>query len=44
LFNGGGKCFLPRFLGQIEIAEQADQCREDPTRLSAKDFLDHGAE
>jgi hypothetical protein len=41
LLKGGGICLLPRFFCQIEIAEQADQCREHPTRLPAKDFLDH---
>jgi len=32
--------FLQRLLGEIEIAEQADQRREDPARLGAVDRLD----
>ncbi len=40
LFDRSRKGVLLRFLGQIEIAEQTDQSREDPTRLPAKDFFD----
>ena len=40
LLQRGGECFLPRLFGQIEIAEQADQCCENTTRLSAKDCFD----
>src|SRR5580658_1679819 len=40
LFDGRRKGVLPRLLGPIEIAEQADQCRQDTARLSAK-YLIH---
>src|ERR1700724_1278312 len=36
----GGKGSLPSLFGQIEIAEQADQGCQNPTRLSAKDLCD----
>jgi hypothetical protein len=40
LFHRGCECLLARLFGQIEIAEQADQCREHTTRLPAKYLLD----
>jgi len=40
LFYGSSEGLLPRLFGRIEIAEQADQCCENTTRLSAKDFFD----
>jgi len=40
LLHGGREGFLPRLFSRIEIAEQADQCCENTTRLSAKDFLE----
>ena len=43
LFQRGGEGLLAGLLGQIEIAEQADQGCENTTRLSAKYFLMHGA-
>ena len=34
--------FLQRILGEIEIADEADQGRQRPARLVAKDFFDLG--
>ncbi len=44
LFDGRREGVLLRLLGQIEIAEQADQGCENPTRLSAKYFFNHLAD
>jgi hypothetical protein len=40
LFNGGGEGIMQRFLGQVEVAEQANQRGKDATRLRAVDLLD----
>mgnify|MGYP003694247669 CR=1 FL=1 len=37
------KCILQRVLGEIEIADEADQRRQRPARLVAEDFFDLGA-
>ncbi len=43
LFEGGGEAVLHRLLGQVEVAKQADQGREDPPGLLAVDRFDiHG--
>jgi hypothetical protein len=40
LFDGRGERILQRLLGEIEVAEEADQGREDAARLRAIDRLD----
>ena len=40
LLECSGKGFLRRLLGQIKIAEEANQSGEDPSRLLAVDFLE----
>src|SRR6185312_1054566 len=41
LLDGGREGLLPRLFGQIEIAEQADQCCKNTTRLPAEDLLNY---
>jgi uncharacterized membrane protein len=38
--RGGRKRLLRRFLGEVEVAEEADQRREDATPLLAEGLLD----
>ncbi len=40
LLNGGRKCFLPGVFGQFEITDEADQRREDATRLTAEHAIE----
>jgi hypothetical protein len=40
LLERGAECIVQRFLGEVEVAEQAHQCREDATRLRAVNRLD----
>ena len=40
--QGNGERVLQRFLGEIEIAEQADQRRQRPARLVTEYFIDLG--
>jgi hypothetical protein len=37
-FEGRGKSFLPRLLGQIEISQETDQGRKDPACLPGEDL------
>jgi hypothetical protein len=39
--GGDRECLLGGFLGEVEVAEEADQCREDPAPLVAEDLLDN---
>jgi len=40
LFDRGGECVLQGFLGELEIAHEADQRRQDTTRLVTKNPFD----
>ncbi len=40
LLERGRKCFLQHFLGKLEIADEADQGRENATPLVAEQVLD----
>ena len=33
---------LRGFLGELEVAEEANQCSEDPTPLLSEDLLENG--
>jgi hypothetical protein len=41
-FRGDRERFLRGFLGEVEIAEEADQAREDPAPLVAEGLLEDG--
>jgi hypothetical protein len=38
--GGSGECVLGGFLGELEVAEEADQRREDASPLVAEDLLE----
>ena len=44
LLHGRAEGFVQRFLGALEVAEQADQRREDAARILAVDLVDLGAD
>jgi hypothetical protein len=39
--GGGGERVLGGLLGELEVAEEADQCREDASPLVAKDLVEN---
>jgi hypothetical protein len=40
LLDCGSECFVHRFLGEIEVSDEADERREDPPPLLAVEALD----
>jgi hypothetical protein len=40
--GGDGERLLRGFLGEVEVAEEADERREDPAPLVAEDLLEDG--
>ena len=42
LVNGGGKCFLGRLFGQIEVAQEPDERRHDPAPIRPVNGVDRG--
>jgi hypothetical protein len=41
VLGGGGERVLGGLLGELEVAEEADQCREDASPLVAEDLVEN---